>query len=290
MRDLLKFHSVYLALVLVFLLNLYSSSIYAQKAEKNRVRIAVEFVKIMNAEIYFNIKVGARVDKKTVKVNDIELTFSNEFEDEKIELGKVITNMDGESRFTLKGINAIRPDSSNTYTVVVSFEGNDIYKRASKSISFKDAIIRAEMVTKDSINYLSATLQDSNTQNPIPDENLKIQVQRLFRPLVLGDPFNKTDEKGSILVPIEDNIPGVDGNLNLEVVLQDHDDFGTVKAIVHAPIGVPFKDESTFDQRTMWSPRNKTPLFLLIFPNIITLGMWGFIVYLILNLFKIVKS
>ncbi len=290
MRDPLKFYHVYLSLAFVFLLNLNSNSIYAQKAKKNRVRIAVEYVKIMNGEIYFNIKVGARVDKKTVKVNDIELTFSNEFEDEKIELGKVITNMDGESRFTLKGINAIRPDSSNTYTIVVSFEGNDIYERASKSISFKDAIIQANLVTKDSINYIRATLQDSGTQSPISDENLKIQVQRLFRPLVLGDPFNKTNEEGSILVPIEDNIPGVDGNLILEVVLQDHDEFGTVKAIVHAPIGVPFKDESTFDQRTMWSPRNKTPLFLLIFPNIITLGMWGFIVYLILNLFKIVKS
>ncbi len=198
--------------------------------------------------------------------------------------------MDGESRFTLNGLDAIRPDSTNTYTVVVSFEGNDMYKPASKSISFKDAIIKAKIVAKDSVNYISASLQDSDTQSPISDENLKIQVQRLFRPLVLGDPFNKTDEEGSILVPIEDNIPGVGGNLILEVVLQDHDEFGTVKSIVHAPIGVQFEYESTFDQRTMWSPRNKTPLFLLILPNIITFGMWGFIAYLILNLFKIVKS
>jgi hypothetical protein len=290
MRDSLKFYHVYLALVFLFLLNLPSNSIYAQKVEKNRLRIAVDYVKIMNAEIYFNIKVGARVNKKTVKVSNIELTLSNEFGDEALELGKVTTNMDGESRFTLNGLEAIRPDSSNTYTVVVSFEGNDMYKRASKSISFKDAIIKAKIVAKDSVNYISASLQDSDTQSPIADENLKIQVQRLFRPLVLGDPFNKTDEEGSILVPIEDNIPGVGGNLVLEVVLQDHDEFGTVKSIVHAPIGVQFEYESTFDQRTMWSPRNKTPLFLLILPNIITFGMWGFIAYLILNLFKIVKS
>jgi len=290
MRDPLKFYDVYLTLVFAFLLNLPSNSIYAQKVEKNRVRIAIEYVKIMNTEIYFNIKVGARVDKKTVKISNIELTLSNEFEDEELELGKVITNIDGESRFTLNGLDEISPDSSNTYTVVVTFEGNDIYKRASKSISFKDAIIQANLVTKDSINYMRAKLQDSGSQSPISDENLKIQVQRLFRPLVLGDPFNKTDETGSILVPIENNIPGVGGNLILEVVLEDHDEFGTVKAIVHAPIGVQFEYESTFDQRTMWSPRNKTPLFLLILPNIITFGMWGFIVYLILNLFKIVKS
>jgi hypothetical protein len=63
-----------------------------------------------------------------------------------------------------------------------------------------------------------------------------------------------------------------------------------VKALVNAPIGVPIVDESTFDERTMWSPRSKTPLFLLIFPNLIILGIWGLIIYLILNLFKLKKS
>ena len=290
MRNLLKFYRVYLSLVFVCLLNAYSNKVCAQQVEKNRTRIAVEYVKIMNAEVFFNIKVGARVNKKSVRISNIELTVSNEFEDEELELGKVITNMDGESRFVLKSLDAIRPDSTNSYTVVVSFKGNDLYKQASKSISFKDANIQANLVTKDSVNYMVATLQDVGTHSPIPDQNLQIQVQRLFRPLELGDLFNKTDEDGSIQVPIEDNIPGVDGNLTLEVVLLEHDEYGTIKAIVNAPIGVPFKDESTFDQRTMWSPRNKTPLFLLIFPNLITLGIWGFIVYLILNLFKIVKS
>ena len=290
MRNQLKFYRVYLALVFVCLLNINSNKLCAQQVEKNRTRIAVEYVKIMNAEVFFNIKVGARVNKKSVRISNIELTVSNEFEDEELELGKVITNMDGESRFVLKSLDAIRPDSTNSYTVVVSFKGNDLYKQASKSISFKDANIQANLVTKDSVNYMVATLQDVGTHSPIPDQNLQIQVQRLFRPLELGDLFNKTDEDGSIQVPIEDNIPGVDGNLTLEVVLLEHDEYGTIKAIVNAPIGVPFKDESTFDQRTMWSPRNKTPLFLLIFPNLITLGIWGFIVYLILNLFKIVKS
>ena len=290
MRNQLKFYRVYLALVFVCLLNINSNKLCAQQVEKNRTRIAVEYVKIMNAEVFFNIKVGARVNKKSVRISNIELTVSNEFEDEELELGKVITNMDGESRFVLKSLDAIRPDSTNSYTVVVSFKGNDLYKQASKSISFKDANIQANLVTKDSVNYMVATLQDAATHSPIPDQNLQIQVQRLFRPLELGDLFNKTDEDGSIQVPIEDNIPGVDGNLTLEVVLLEHDEYGTIKAIVNAPIGVPFKDESTFDQRTMWSPRNKTPLFLLIFPNLITLGIWGFIVYLILNLFKIVKS
>ena len=59
--------------------------------------------------------------------------------------------------------------------------------------------------------------------------------------------------------------------------------------MVEAPIGVQIVDESTFDQRTMWSPRNKTPIFILVFTNLLIVGIWGIIVYLISNLFKIVK-
>ena len=116
-----------------------------------------------------------------------------------------------------------------------------------------------------------------------------MQIQRLFRSLPIGEEYNYTDENGTILVPIEKGIPGVDGILTLEVVLKDSDDYGTVKAMVKAPVGVPIVEESTFDQRTMWSPRNKTPLFLLIFPNLLIFGIWGIIIYLIINLFKITK-
>ena len=192
--------------------------------------------------------------------------------------------------FVIKNINSIQSDSSKVYNLLISFKGNDSFKKAKKRISFKDADIIAKMVVKDSVNYISATLIDPNTNSPIIEQDLTIQVQRLFGPLILGEEFNTTDDDGAIFVPIEEGIPGVDGNLILEVVLNDSDDYGTVKALVNAPIGTLIVDESTFDDRTMWSPRNKTPIFLLIFPNLLIIGIWGLIVYLIINLFKISKS
>ena len=107
---------------------------------------------------------------------------------------------------------------------------------------------------------------------------------------MIGEEFNDTDEDGAISVPIEGNIPGVDGYLTFEVVLNESDDFGTVKALISGDIGIPIVDESTFDQRTMWSPRGKTPIFLLLITYSGIFVVWGIIVYLILNLYKIVKS
>ncbi|MDD3723794.1 MAG: hypothetical protein PHW92_15170 [Lutibacter sp.] len=243
----------------------------------------------MNTEVYFDIKATAKVNDENIDVSGIELIIYNLVDDEQVEIGKTITDMHGKSRFTLKDLKLINPDSTNTYNVEISFDGNDNFSGASKSTSFKNADINAKLVTIDSINYVTATLIDKSTDSIIIGQLMRVQVQRLFKPLLIEE-FNETDESGTILVPIPQGIPGVDGNIAIEVVLSESDEFGTVKAIVNAPIGKPIVDESTFDERTMWSPRSKTPLFLLIFPNILTFAMWGIIIYLIINLFKISKN
>ncbi len=274
---------------LVFISLLFGASTLAQTAKQNKVRLKVEYVKIMNGEVFFNVKASSRVNRKNVNLENISISIFNEVNDESSILGTITTDSNGTGKLTLENINSIQPDSTLLYTIKVTFKGNDSFIKASKSISFKNANINAKLVTKDSINYIAATLVDTSTKTPLGNESLGVQVQRLFQPLQIEE-FNITDEIGTILVPIPEGIPGIDGILNIEVVLNDSDEFGTVKAIIKAPVGIPIVDESTFDQRTMWSPRNKTPIFLLIFPNILIFGIWGLIIYLFINLFKISKS
>jgi len=273
-----------------FFLVVLSVFLYTSSYAQDRVRLKAEYVKIMNEGSYFDIQATAKVNDENVNVSKIELIIYNLVGDEQVEIGKTITNMQGKSRFKLKDLNTIKPDSSNTYNIDISFAGNDAFSDASKSIVFKDAAIEAKLVTIDSINYVTATLTDKSTDSLLIGQSLKVQIQRLFKNLPIGEEFNETDEDGTILVPIPEGIPGVDGILSIEVILSESEEFGTVKTIVKAPIGKHVVDESTFDQRTMWAPRNKTPLFLLIFPNILTFGIWGIIIYLILNLIKINKS
>ncbi|MGB5817965.1 MAG: hypothetical protein WBG90_00675 [Saonia sp.] len=265
-------------------------NIAAQNVKKNRVRLKADYVKIMDNEVFLKIKASSKIENRNMDVPHIDLTVYNEFDGEEIELGNTTTNRKGESKFVLSNLDKMEPDTTNTYTIVVSFEGNESYKRASRSVSFKNADIKAKLITKDSINYVTATLMDTGSDSLVVGESLNVQVQRLFGPLKIGEEFNNTDENGTILVPVEEGIPGIDGNLTIEVVLNDHDEYGTVKALIDAPIGTPIVEESTFDQRTMWSPRNKTPLFMLVFTNLLIFGIWGFIAYLITNLFRIAKS
>ncbi len=286
MKNIIYIRSLFFVLLSVFIFN----TGFAQKVKKSKVRLKAQYVKVMDSEIYFDISATSRVKKKNIKVSNVELNIYNTTEDDKILIGKTITNMKGESRFSLKDLNSLKQDTiTNFYNILITFKGDNTFKKAKKSISFKNATINAKLITKDSVNYVAATLINANTSLPLENEALGVQVQRLFQPLQIEE-FNITDENGTILVPIPEGIPGIDGILNIEVVLNDSDDYGTVKALIKAPVGIPIVDESTFDQRTMWSPRNKTPIFLLIFPNLLIFGVWGLIIYLFINLVKITKS
>jgi hypothetical protein len=275
--------------VSLLILGFSVQDIQAQEVKKNKLRINAQYVKISNGESYFDIKASARVEKKNVAVSGIEINVSNTSEGGQIELGKTVTNHNGKTKFILKDFNALKSDTTGIFNIAISFKGNKMYTRAKRSISFRDVNLSAEMVVKDSINYIEARLTDVD-ENPIADLPLKIELQRLIRNYLLGDEFNMTDENGAIFVPIEEQFPGVEGKLIFEVVLNENDDFGTVKTLVEANIGIPIVDESTFNERTMWSTRDKTPIFLLIFPNILIIGTWGLIMYLIINLFKISKA
>jgi len=266
------------------------NNIYAQKAKKNSVRLKVDYVKIMDSVSFFKINASSRINKENVDIPNIELTVYNELDDKKISLGTISTDMHGSCTYVLENLNEIKQDTTGSYNIKVSFGGDDSFKKASKSINFRDASILTNLITKDSINYISATLKETETDSVLSGQLLNVQIQRLFKPLRIGEEFNITDKNGTIIVPIENGIPGVDGNLIIEVVLPDSDVFGTVKALNKANIGVPIVEESTFNDRTMWSRRSKTPLFLLIFPNLLIFGIWGLIVYLVYNLFKISKQ
>jgi len=290
MKNKPKYRFLFLVFLSLSIGSISFHNIHSQNSNKHKVRLQAYYFKIMDSISYFDIKATSKIKKKNTRVSNIKISVYNIQEDKKIELGNTITNHQGETRFIIKDLNSLKTDSIGTYKIIFSFKGDSLHKKASKKVKFKDATIKAKLVTKDSINYINALLFDKFLQIPIIDEPLTLRVQRLFKPLTLGKGFNMTDEKGSIQTPIENGIPGVDGILILEVVLYESDDYGTVIDLVKAPIGVPIVDESTFDQRTMWSPRNKTPLFLLIIPNVLTLGMWAIIILLIVNLFKIYKT
>lgn len=258
--------------------------------KKERLRIGTKYTKVMNGPVYLDLSTTARIDRNNVDVPDIDLEVYYEVDGEEFPLGEVRTGPAGNARFTLEDLGQIQPDSTGLYILGASFGGNDAFRRASKTVEFRDGAINASLQQKDSLNYIAATFSDVAMDSLIEDAIIKVQVKRMFKPLVISEEFMMTDADGSILVQVPGDIPGRDGNLDIEVVIEDNETYGWITANVEAPVGTPIAYESTYDQRALWARASKTPIFILVFTGLLVFGSWGLIAYLVFNLFKIAKS
>jgi hypothetical protein len=276
-----------LSKLILGLLSILFISVNSFAAEKIKPRLSVDYVKIMGEDPSLAINIKYKLEKAYLPGAHVELSIYENIDDSLNFIGKTTTDNEGNALYYIENL-VIRTDSVIQYKYTVAIENNDLLKDADKSAKFIDGIIVAEAIVKDSMNYISATLTNSMNE-PIEGEKLSLVLQRLFAPLTIGESSYKTDSDGNILVPIEDPMPGIDGVLTFEVTL-DSRKYGIVKNIFEAPIGKVIVDQSTFDDRTMWSPPNKTPLFLWIFPNLVIFGIWSVIVILLLNIYKIYKS
>ncbi|MEJ2584791.1 MAG: hypothetical protein P8Z38_07030 [Robiginitalea sp.] len=258
--------------------------------KKERLRVRAMYTKIMNGPVHLDLSTSARIDRTNMDIPNIPLEIYYEVDGEEFPLGEVQTGPDGNARFTLENLSEIRPDSTGTFILGASFGGNDSFRRASRSVEFRDGAINARLEKRDSLNYIAATLTDVALDSSVADALIKVQVKRMFKPLRLSEDLLMTDADGSILVEIPPDIPGQDGILDIEVLIEDNGTYGTVKSELQAPVGTPIVVESTWDQRALWARGSKAPIFILVFTGVLVIGSWGLIAYLIINLFKIAKS
>lgn len=280
----------YSLLALLCLVQIPDTGGVSAQESKSRPRVSLNYTKLMPETSTLSIQARYRSEDGMQPAAGLNFeVFTQASNDSLIALGTTLTNQEGKAEFNLGALVTETADSTGLYTFLVKSSEHPAFREVSKSLAVRDAQLSLHFSKDQDISYLEATLTDSHTGEALADLPLILQVQRLFRPLRIGDDFNMTDASGRVKIPIESDIPGVNGKLFFEVLLSDSDQYGTVKSTAQASLGVPITDQSTFDERTMWSPPSKTPLFLLVVPNILILGVWAILLYLIVNLFFIYK-
>jgi hypothetical protein len=269
----------------IILLIAFIGTIFQVQAqeEKQSLSIGLTYHKTVGVESFLKISTSFKGENGWKDASNVPFEIIKIGEEE-ISLGKGATDIHGKAKFIIP---AKSIDSTNS--VELRITNHPIYEDTAEMLDFKDVNLKAILNVGDGTKQISATLLDLEG-NPIIDEGLKVQVKRLIKGLPIGDGVYYTDENGMVVVDIDEDYNSFDGNLVFEVVIEEHDEYGTVRAQMHADFGIASTDLSTYDKRTLWSPAGKTPLFFLIFPNLVLLGILGIFVYLILNLIKISKS
>jgi hypothetical protein len=273
-----------IVIVCTVFMSFLSITVNAQKKQKARVKVS--FIKVGNVKA-LNISGKYKEHRKYKPAKGLELNVYQTFENDSIDLlGSVTLNKSGKGKIN---VDKAFTNKLENYSFKVSHIGSKKFKKVSKSLSVKVANLKAELKGSDKKPIITATFTDAEN-NPIEGVELNVNLQRLFSPLSIGKGPYFTDKDGTINVPITVKMPGIDGKLNYEVVLDDSDDYGTIKTVVNTKIGSVIKDLSTFDQRTMWSPPQKAPWADIIIPNMLIFGIWIILFYLIFNLYRISKQ
>jgi len=260
------------------------------KQKKPKVRLSVQYTKDMAKGSFLTIHTKAKGDHGYHPTPDLPIVITQYFGDSSVVLGEIVTGVDGSAIYHMNELRRNQQDTTNHFFFGITSPTTDKYRSAKKKLDVIDVNLVTTIETVDSLHKAVVNLTSPGTNLPVEGAFVQVAVDRLFRPIILGKDFYKTDENGSIIVPIPDDIPGLNGNLKILAMIKDSDEYGNVQASTQGKIGIPIVENSTFDQRKLWSPPSKTPLPLLIFPNLIILGIWFTLVMLIFNLYKISKS
>jgi len=268
---------------------LFSQSEEDSIAEKPTARIGLVYTQV-NKDGRLVVTVKTKVDRSFENVPGVKVDFyQTEIAAENL-LGKAITNNKGQADFPLP--DSLQKDQEILHTYVAAIEGNAQFEDVAEEIIVKKAVLQMTLEEEDSTYWVKVFVgspDESGEIVPAPDVECKGVVKRLHGNLPVAEEFDVTDEDGMMSVEFPRDIPGdKEGNLTIIAMVEEHEEFGTLETIEVKAWGVPLViSQQTF--RELWSDRANAPYSLMILTNVILLGVWGTIAYIVARLFKVFK-
>lgn len=152
----------------------------------------------------------------------------------------------------------------------------------------QEATIKLDFIDQDSLKTITATVTSSS--GPANEVEVKFFAKRLFGLLPL-DKGVTTDESGQASVNFPLDLPG-DEQSNVVVIakIEDNDIYANTESEQSVKWGVVPIHSDKIEDRSLWASRGNAPFYLIITSNLILLGVWGTLIYIIAQLFKIRKS
>jgi hypothetical protein len=263
------------------------------KVEKGTISINLAYHQLNDDLPQIKVSAKTKIERKFQPVEGVEVNIFFNAETSQGFIGRVKTNNHGAGSLSLPARFKDQWDSLSAFTFIGTLTQNDRFEDQSTELEITKARIELSLNEVDSIRTIQARVlarQDTSWVAQ-PETEIKLVVRRLSSDLKATEEETfTTDEKGEISAEFVLSIPGdAQGNIVVGAKIDDHEIYGNLVSAKTAAWGQPLVPDSSFAKRTLWATRDKTPLWLLIFPNLIIISVWGFIFYLVYLITRIIK-
>lgn len=280
--------------LLTIALLLTGTSITSAQDEKKSIKLGVSYFQINDQTHEVSATAKSKRGKKFEAVSNVEVEFFIGEQNASNSLGKAKTNRKGIASLELPATVVSKLDSLSPFKLIAFVAENKEYGEQSTEAEFTKARIDLTTSEEDSVRKINAKLlmlKDGKWVEA-PETEMKIFVKRIFSDLSLSEHALTTNEKGdaSADFSFKTAIPGDEkGYIIIGAKVEDNDNYGTIVGLKYVKWGTPQKEDNSFYERSLWAARDKTPIWLLVFPNVVILTVWGLIFYMFYLIFKIRK-
>lgn len=262
--------------------------------EKKELQLNLSYYQPQNNIPYVLVTTKTKVDRKFIGVKDLTVNvYLNDPTDSNL-IQSFQSNGTGEERIYIPTSFKEVWDAASSFTFIAVTPANKEFDETKSEVQVTKAKIQVDTNRTDETKNVIVNVKQLQNGEWVPakDVELKIAVKRSLGNLPIGDEETyTTDSTGSVTAEFKrDSLLGnAKGNFILIARTEDNENFGNLFAEKNVNWGVvPILDNS-FDQRSLWATRNKTPIWLLGLAGAIIAGVWGTLIYLILQVIKIKK-
>ena len=271
-------------------------SAIAQDSTKKELVINIGYFVNDNKITWLMVNAKTKIDKKFQPVKDVTINLYLDKDSAANFVGKVTTDERGVAKAILPSALKALWQESPAHTLIGISEANKEFDETKTEATITKTKITIDTLSDGETKTIAVKVSSFNGTEWLParDVEMKVGVSRSASSILsAGDEATyTTDSTGTVTAELKKTkLPGDEkGNIILVAKVEDNDKYGNLLVEKSVPWGVATKqDNNFFDQRTLWSTRFRTPFWLLFMAYSIVIGVWGTILYLIIQIVKIKK-
>lgn len=285
MKTTLKYS--FYAYLSLFLTGALSLAITVKAQDKISPRLDLTYYQVDSAVRYLSLHVRQRIQKRFEPIAGASVEVFVALPHENVKIGNIVSDEKGKGKILLADEVFAAMHHLDEYSFVAEISETQSLEATTEYLVIKPSRLTVKTIDADKLISVFLETRTNGKWEPFEGADVAVFIQRRFGKIPVSDESHVTDENGMVELGFNTEIPGdSQGLITLESAVEDHDEIGNVYATTSPRWGLPIVADDRFQKRTLWGTRDRTPLWLLIIPNMIIAGVWGVIIYLIILIFK----